>query len=247
MMKKVLVLIIGFTLLCGLAISAQAAEGGTAATNTATTETGPIPGEQGQFILQGGTVWNSEGYIHLSKYFALTEVYKDDTLKLGVRYEPSDSFWVNAGVRYDTLDHSSVPFGRIDAKIPFGDNLKIVGYAAQNYFGVDWTSYEWAIQIEVFNNMFIYTGVRGEFGNTVPIYSYNQSNDPYLFLRGDFNWKAGNFGFSIQPYLYICGEGVWFHNYTIRYNASKNMAISLNSNTLFDQKPKFLLGVEWKF
>lgn len=221
-------------LLCGLSMAAPAAETETAGASRT------------ELTLLGGTDWVSEGNIQLSKSFDLTEVYEDQVLNLGIKYRASDSFMVNAGIRYDLKTQSSVPFGRVDAKVPFGDNLKIAGYAAQNYYGVDWTSYEVAIQIEVFKNLFIFPGVRGEYGNTVPTYAYNPNNDPYLFLRTDFQWKAGKFDFVIQPYLYICGEGVWFHNYSIKYHVSDNIALMVNSNTLFDQQPKFLAGLQWK-
>lgn len=246
MMKKLLVLIMGFILLCGVTLSVQAAED-TSSTTSSATETAGVPVDHGQINILGGTVWNSEGDLHLSKHFDLTEIYKDDTLKLGILYRYSDAFRVNAGIRYDVETQTSVPFGRVDVIMPFGDNLKIVGYGSQNYYGVDWTSYEVAIRIEVFKNLFIYPGVRGEYGNTVPTYAYNLNNDPYLFLRGDFNWKTGKFDFGIQPYLYICGEGIWFHNYTIKYNVSEKVALMVNTNTLFDQKPKFLAGIQWKF
>jgi opacity protein-like surface antigen len=244
MMKKLLVLILGIILLCGAALSVQAAE---STTTAATTETAKTPGEHGELTVLGGTQWDSQGDFHLSKHFALTEIYKDNVLNLGILYQNTDSFRVNAGIRYDTVTQGTVPFGKVDFKIPFGDNLKIAGYGAQNYYGNDWTSYEVAIQVEVFKNLFIYPGVRGEFGNTVPTYSYNLSNDPYLFLRGDFNWKSGKFDFAVQPYLYICGEGVWFHNYTVKYHMNDNLALVVNTNTLFDQKPKFLAGIQWKF
>lgn len=223
-------------LLGGFGIAAMAAE----------TETETTPPGRCQLTFLGGTDWVSDGDIQLSKHFDLTEHYEDQILNLGLMYRASDSFMVNAGIRYDFITQSSVPFGKVDVKIPFGDNLKIAGYAAQNYFGVDWTSYEVAIQIEVFKNLFIFPGVRGEYGSTVPTYTYNPNNDPYLFLRGDFQWKAGKFDFMVQPYLYICGEGVWFHNYTIKYNASDKVALMVNSNTLFDQRPKFLAGLQWK-
>lgn len=244
MMKKLLVLILGIILLCGVALSAHAAE---STTTDATTETAKTPGEHGQLTVLGGTQWDSQGDFHLSKHFSLTEVYRDNILNLGILYQNTDSFRVNAGIRYDTATQGTVPFGKVDFKIPFGDNLKIAGYGAQNYYGNDWTSYEVAVQIEVFKNLFIYPGVRGEYGNTVPTYAYNLDNDPYLFLRGDFNWKTGKFDFSVQPYLYICGEGVWFHNYSIKYRMNDNVALIVNANTLFDQKPKFLAGIQWKF
>lgn len=246
-MKKLMVLIVGTLLLYGVNLPVQAAENTSSTTSTATTETAAIPGERGEITVLGGTQLDSKGDIRLSKSFALTEVYKDDVLNLGILYQNTDAFGLNAGIRYDTKTQSSVPFGKVDFKVPFGDNLKIAGYGAQNYYGTDWTSYEVAIQIEVFKNLFIYPGVRGEFGKSVPIYTYNLSNDPYLFLRGDFNWKAGKFDFGLQPYLYICGEGVWFHNYTIKYNMNDNVALVVNTNSMFDHKPKFLAGIQWKF
>lgn len=234
MTKKLLIFIIANLLLGSLGFTVQAAENGTAG-----------PGRSKITVL-GGTDLISEGNFQLSKSFDLTEAYEDQVLKLGIMYRASDSFMVNAGIRYDFTSQSSVPFGKVDAKIPFGDNLKIAGYAAQNYYGVDWTSYEVAIQIEVFKNLFVFPGVRGEYGNTVPTYAYNPNNEPYLFLRGDFQWKAGKFDFLIQPYLYICGEGVWFHNYSIKYNVNEKIALMVNTNTLFDQSPKFLAGLQWK-
>lgn len=250
-MKKLWILMTVFILLSGVTLSVQAAETAettSSPTTTATAEsTSNPPADHGELTLLGGTAFNSQGNVRLSKHFDGIEIYKDNALKLGLLYRASDSFSVNAGVRYDFEDKASIPFGRVDAIIPFGDNLKIAVFGDQNYEGDQWTRYEAAVRIEVYNNLFIYSGVRGEFGYGVPTYSYNLNNEPYLFLRGDFNWKAGKFEFGLQPYLYICGEGIWFHNYTIKYHASNNVALVVNMNTLFDQSPKLLAGIQWKF
>lgn len=246
MMKKLLTLMTVIILLCGIALSVQAVET-TETTTTTSGSTSNPPAGHGELTLLAGTAFNSQGNIHLSKHFDAIEIYKDNALKLGMLYRASDSFSMNAGVRYDFEDKASIPFGRVDAIIPFGDNLKIAVFGDQNYEGDQWTRYEAAIRIEVYNNLFIYSGVRGDFGNGAPTYSYNPNNEATLFLRTDFNWKTGKFEFGLQPYLYICGEGIWFHNYTIKYHINNNIALMVNTNTLFDQTPKFLAGIQWKF
>lgn len=240
-MKKLLVLVMVFILLSGLTLSVYGAE--SAETSAAT----PPPADHGELTLLGGTVFNSQGNIHLSEHFDATEIYKDNALKLGVLYRPSDSFSVNAGLRHDFGDQATIPFGRVDAILPFGDNLHIVGFYEQNSDGDQWTRYELALQIEVYNNLYIYSGVRGDVGSGAPVYRYNPNKEPYFLLRGDFNWKAGKFEFGLQPYLYICGEGVFFHNYTIKYNVTDKVALVVNTNSLFDQNLKYLAGIQWKF
>ena len=244
-MHKMLSLVMGLILLLGLTVSVQAAE--------TTDTTAPVPTDQGEVSALGGNGTYSLGKFSLFKDFNLIEIYNNEeydyqdinALKVGLQFRPSDAFSISGGGRYDFITKETIPFGRFDFMLPFGDNLKIAGYCDQNYDGNNWANFEAAIRIEVYNHLYVFSGIRGEFGDEAPAYSYNPDNEPCLFLRGDFNWKAGRFDFSVQPYLYI--QGIWFHDYTIKYNFSDRVALVFNMNSLFDENVRCRAGLQWKF
>jgi hypothetical protein len=230
MMKKLFSLMLGFIFLFVTVISVQAAE--TSSDNQIT-------------ALFGRDLSIFSGNYNLSDHFGLTGIYKDNALKAGLFYRGSDAFKITAGVRYDSVQPETIPFGRLDFILPFGDNLKFNGYCAQNYDGAEWTQYEASFRIEAFEKQYIHAGIRGDLGNGAPLYSYNPTGEPYLFIKGDFYWKAGNFDFTLQPYLYI--RGVWFDDYTIKYNFNPNLALALNYYSDFNQVNYLLAGIQWRF
>jgi hypothetical protein len=230
MMKKLFSLMLGFIFLFATVISVQAAE---------TSLNGQIT------ALFGRDLSTIRGSYNLSDHFGLVGEYINNASKVGVFYRGSDAVKITAGVRYDPIQQETMTFGRFDFRLPFGDNLKFDGYCAQNYDGFEWTQYEATFRIEVFDKQYIHAGVKGDLGNGAPLYSYNPNGEPYLFIKGDFYWKAGSFDFILKPYLYI--RGVWFDDYTVKYNFNQQMALAINYYTDFNQVTYLLGGIQWKF
>ncbi len=223
-----------FSILCGLillfpAVSTQAAE----------------PTKNQITALFGRDLSSFTGNYILSKQFDLAGEYKDNALKAGIAYHWSDAFKITAGVRYEPNQQATVAFERFDFMLPFGDNLKFDGYYVNNYDGFDWSQYETAFRIEVFDKQYIRAGVRGDFGDGAPRYSYNPDLEPFFFLKGNFYWKTGKFDFALQPYLLI--RGVWFDDYTVKYYFNQNIALALNYRTDFNQMSYLLGGIQWRF
>ncbi len=237
-MRKIASFLVAFCLLVGIAFAAHA------------------EGEKplNEVVLLASDEGFGSGKFYLTDKFSITGVYEDELLKAGVRYQPSDRFGIKFGQVYNHDTEDNFTYGGFDFVIPFGNNLNIYGMYDSNYKGEDWDSYETAIKIQMFPNHFIYAGVRGDTGDSVPDMKYNEEHreGPHLFLRGDFSWYWKKASLSLNPLLYV--KGYYYHDYTFKYHLKENASFVLNMNN-FDYNInnsnksdiKYLAGLEFKF
>jgi hypothetical protein len=184
---------------------------------------------------------------------------KDYFFRTDLHYQITDWIGVKIGGRYDsnrnvsdqnTSDKSdTMPYGEFDFLTPFGTNgLKFTGYYNYNYEGKDWANYEFAWRFEVYENQYIYTGVRGDSGKgfkPIDYYDYNQDNDPLFFIRGDFNGQWGKWGLKFRPLLFA--TGYILTDTTLKYKLSDRNNVVLNISDYYDRDLKYRLGFEHKF
>lgn len=237
-MKKIICVLVVFCLLVwtGLAVYAE----------------GEKPLNEVTMLFTDGGFGSAKFY--LTDKFSVTGVYENELLKAGLRYDFSERFGVKAGQVYDDNSEASFTYGGIDFVLPFGNNLNIYGFYDTNYRGEDWDNYEVALQIQMFKNHYIYSGVSGDSGAGVPDMKYNQERHegPHMFLRGDFSWYWKKASISLRPLLFV--KGYYYHDYTFKYHLKENASIVLNVNNFdynkYSSDPgdiKYLAGVEFKF
>lgn len=185
--------------------------------------------------------------IYLNDKFSVTSVYEDELFKAGLRYDHSERFGIKAGEVYDHNTEDTFAYGGIDFVIPFGDSLNIAGFYDTNYKAKDWDRYETALKIQMFKSHFIYAGIRGDAGDSVPEMEYNEDNleEPHLFLRGDFNWNWKKVSINLKPLLYV--KGAFYADYTFKYHLKENASLVLNINNQYDSDFNFRGGFEFKF
>lgn len=237
-MRKIACLLVTFCLLVGIAVAAYA------------------EGEKllNEVVLLANDGGFGSGKFYLTDKFSITGVYEDELLKAGFRYQPSDRFGIKVGEVYNHDTEDNYTYGGIDFVIPFGNNLGIYGMYDANYQSEDWSRYEATIKIQMFQNHYIYAGVRGDTGDGVPDMKYNEEHreGPHLFLRGDFSWYWKKVSVSLNPVLYV--KGYYYHDYTVKYHLNENSNIVLNVNNFDynknnsnDSNIKYLAGLEFKF
>lgn len=163
---------------------------------------------------------------------------------VAAEYQFFDSFGVKAGVRYDLNEKDTLVTGGFNFLIPFG-SIKFAGDYERNLNGYDWSSYETSFRILMYENLYIYAGVRGDIGKDAPIYNYNKSGEPLLFIKADCNVRWPKIELNLQPLLYI--HGYLLHNYSFKYNFNDRTALLININDLYDRQLKYEIGLEWKF
>jgi hypothetical protein len=185
----------------------------------------------------------AEEYSYLEE---LNDNQKDYFLRTDLHYQATDWLGIKVGGRYDSEPNETIPYGGFDFFAPFGtNNLKVTGYYDYNYQGKEWASYEWAWRIEMYQNQFLYAGVRGDNGDGFKSYSYNLDNDPLFFLQGDFSWQLGKFGINFRPLLYA--TGYILTDTTLKYNWHDRTNIVLNISDFYDNDLKYRLGLQYKF
>ena len=193
--------------------------------------------------------------LSLSPKLELTTRYDtseaEDSLKLGVIYQFSDRFGLQAGVRYDTeaVDPESelLGYGGFNYSLPLGNNLRVTGFYTNNYEDEDWVRYESAIRIQMYPDHYLYVGVRGDTGDgaKAQAYSYNPDQEPLVFMRGDFSWQWNKFSINLRPLLHIKGSA--FHDYDFKYAFNDQSTLVLNMSSLYDRDIRFRLGLQYKF
>jgi hypothetical protein len=244
-LKRLTMCLITMLLLLMITISAQAEESN----------------YKGDFTALAGNKSLMQGSYQLTDHLSLNgdmeELYSyleeandnklDYFLRTDLHYQVTDWLGVKAGGRYDSESGETIPYGGFDFFSPFGtSNLKLTGYYDYNYQGKDWSSYEWAWRIEMYQNQFIYAGIRGDGGKGFTTkYSYNLDNDPLFFIRGDFNWQGSKFGFNFRPLLYA--TGYILTDSTLKYNLNDRTNIVLNISDYYDRDLKYRLGLQYKF
>jgi hypothetical protein len=167
----------------------------------------------------------------------------DPVIKAGLHYQLFDSFGLGVGVRYDPATQDSVPYHGFEFIFPFGVNLALTGSYDANGNGADWTRYEAAMRIQMYESVYLFAGVRGDTG-AVP-YLPVEDQQPTLFLKVDGNWQWGKYGLSLQPYLYV--QGILLHDYTFKYQFSDRVGLVVNYKDTFDRLPHYQVGIQWKF
>lgn len=179
-------------------------------------------------------------------------------LKTGIHYQLFTTLGVTLGVRsdpeapvhkpespvYDPAAPLYVPYHGIDFAFPFGYNLAITGLYDANSNGADWTRYETALRIQMYESVYLFAGVRGDTG-AVPYYLTEEEKRPTLFLKVKGDWEWGKFGLSIQPYLFV--EGTLLNDYTFKYQINERVGLSLNYKDTFDRVPRYQAGIQWRF
>jgi hypothetical protein len=194
-------------------------------------------------------IFGVDGYgdldLHLGEKTNLEAHYQYDALTTGLKYRFSDKIAVKGGVRYDTEAEDYNGYAGLDFSIPFGTNLRLSGYYDTGYRGEDWARYEAAVRIQMYPRIFLFAGVRGENGDDIIIYDYNDDNQPQLFLRGDLGWQWNKWELHLQPMLYI--EGEFFHDYQLKYHVSDQTSLVLDINSQYDKDPKYRVGFQHKF
>jgi hypothetical protein len=171
----------------------------------------------------------------LGDHFQLQGFSQDGVSNVGLRFQPAEWFGIRAGATYESDIKETTPYGGLDFNMHFGtNNLRLKGYYDYNYYGKDWSQYEVALRIQMYEHLFLDAGVRGDVGNNAPVYSYNSSKEALLFLRGVFDWTSakGRWTLNLHPVLYV--NGTFLHDYTIKYNINGNTSIMANCNTLYD-------------
>ena len=227
-MKRFLIGFMTLLFLFGIAVSVQAAD---VAYNGALT---------GVLGTESGITANYQ----LPGNFGLNGDFKDNILKAGVTYRLSDIFGVKTGVRYDVTQKTPNMYGGLNFMVPFG-TIKFCGSYDQNVNGIDWASYETSFRIQMYENLFIYAGIRGDGGAGAPVYEYNPSGDPLLFIKVDFNYQWPKIELNLQPLLYV--QGKLLNNHSLKYNFNDRTALFVNINDLYDAQLKYGLGMQWKF
>lgn len=200
---------------------------------------------KGEVTILVGNESVAKGNYQLTDRLDLTAFYEDDVFKTGLEYQISSKFKVKAGLHYNLDAEEAIGYGGIAYDIPFGTNLKLVGFFDHNYDYEDCTSYESAIRVEMYPGYFIFAGVRGYFGSGSPEFKYNEDNDALLFLKGDFNWEINKYSIKLRPILNIKGD--FFHDYDLSYRLNEQTALVLNINSLYDKETKYRIGVEYQF
>lgn len=231
-MKKLVCILLAF---CLLMISAYAA--------SAEESKKPL----NEVMLLGNDGGFGSAKIYLTDKVSVTGVYEDELFKAGLRYDPSERFGIKAGEVYNHDTEDTFTYGGFDFIIPFGDSLNITGFYDTNYKAKDWDRYEAALKIQMFKTHFIYAGIRGDAGDSVPEMEYNEDNieEPHLFIRGDFNWDWKKVSINLQPLLYV--KGAYYADYTFKYHLKENASVVLNINDQYDSGFKYRGGLEFKF
>ena len=245
-MKKLLTTLLAITMTISFGLAALAAEAG--------------HGEVKGLVGRDGI---GEVNYNLTNQFSVIGNYQNDAYRAGIKYQPSQQIALTVGDRYDQNTKDTNPYAQMDFSIPFGTNLKIVGFYDYNYLGQNWDRYETAIRIQMYPNAFLYAGVWGDDGADAPGYVYktdtlsaasvNQTNrvgeavkGPFLFLRGDFDWQwKSKYELRLQPMLNIGGQ--FFHDYDFKYIINDQTKLVFNVNSQFDQIARYRVGVEYKF
>jgi opacity protein-like surface antigen len=187
-----------------------------------------------------------EGNYQLNDNFNLLGLYDQSSTRLtaGIEYQPSDRIGFKAGLNYDLEQKVSNDFYGISFSFPFGDNLKINGFCDRNYLGQNWTNYEAALRIQMYENHFLDAGVRGDIGEGA-LYRNNPSKETLLFIRGDFNWQLKKFSIQIRPVLYI--TGYLMNDYTLAYNLNDHTAIVANMTDINVPYTIYQVGLKYQF
>lgn len=203
---------------------------------------------KGEFIgLAGNESLGQGSYLLTDNLKWIATTLEESTLITGLRYELSDRWGVTIGGRYDSELEETAPYGGFDFYMPFfgSNNLKLTGFYDFNYNGEDWNSYEIALRIQMYQNVFIDAGVRGDEGDGYQPYDYNESKEPLLFLRLDCNGQWGKFSLRAQPLLYV--TGIILYNSDLKYKLNDRTNLVLNVSNFYDQQDKYRLGIEYKF
>lgn len=216
-------------LLTGIAAQVQAAE---------TSYKGEVTG------LLGNEALGSLKY-SLSDALKLDALIERENLRTGLHYQLSDQLGVKAGVAYNLDQKETIGYGGFDYKIPFGANLKIVGFYDRNYQGKDWSRYEAALRIEMYPQQFLLAGVKGDDGKGALIYDFNTDEEPLFFIRGNFAWQWKKLNIKVDPTLYV--QGYFFNDYTFTYNVSDRTNLVLNVNNQYNDGIKYRAGIQMKF
>jgi hypothetical protein len=189
---------------------------------------------------------------------------EDDFARTGISYRLGDHFGAKAGMTYDNISpdsyHPTVagqsktnPFGEFNWDLPVGNNIRFSGKYDYDYYGKDWQNYEAVIRVQMFPNQYVYSGVRGDFGDgAMEIDLDSEDNEinadnkePIIFIRGDFSWQWKRVGLNLRPVLYV--QGTWLHDYDLSYKINDKMSVLLNFNSLYDKKEKYRAGIQYKF
>lgn len=149
-MKKLVISLLLIFLLTGTAVSVQASDSE----------------YKGLFTAVAGNNGLMAGNYQFSDHFGLQGAFEDRSiLKAGVVFRPSDRIGFTVGKAFDIYEPKSDIYGRFDYWVPFGTNLKIGGFYESNCHGFDWANYETALQIQMYENHFLYAGIRGDIGD----------------------------------------------------------------------------------
>ncbi|MCL6590431.1 MAG: hypothetical protein K6U80_10800 [Firmicutes bacterium] len=166
-----------------------------------------------------------------------------DFVKAGIHYQLFTTMGVTMGFRYEPAAQVSFPYSVIDFAFPFGMNLAMTGLYDANSNGLDWTRYEAALRIQMYEGVYLFSGVRGDIGAVS--YLPEEEQRPVLFLKVKGDWQWGKFGLSIQPYLYV--EGTLLHDYTFKYQMNDRVSMIVNYKDTFDGVPRYQAGIWWRF
>lgn len=187
--------------------------------------------------------------LSLSDHFQIQAFSQDGVDNLGLRFQLGDWLGIRGGETYQSATQETFPYGGLDFNLPFGtNNLRLLGSYDYNYFGKDWSQYELALRIQMYEHLFLEAGVRGDSGDKAPLYSYNSDKEALLFLRGIFEWTSpkGRWTLDLDPLLYV--NGTYLNDYTVKYNFSKSTSFVINANSLYDPSQlNYRAGIQIRF
>ena len=205
------------------------------------------PSYRGELTGMGGTKSMGQLDYQLGEHFSVAAFSENGLSNLGLGFQPFNWLAIKGGYTYDSAIQESFPFGELKFDLPFGtNNLRLSGSYDYDYYGKDWSTYEAALRIQMYQHIFLYAGVRGDAGDLAPSYSYNQDREAMLFLRGQLGWTFGKWELDLEPLLYL--NGTLLHDYTVKYHLNDRVNLMVNGNTLYENQDFYYrAGFQIKF